>query len=378
MNICNKSIIDKYIPLIQEIIKNTNSNAFSLISPELKKELDSSFLVSFGKMVRSKFIIYISLLIIESNKKAGKNIQNDNLLENLLKISAIVELIHTGSLIHDDIIDDSDLRRGHNSMHKSIGTKKAILIGDMILTSAISIVKDIKGIRSSQIYQIIQCISSNLFNLIAGEMEDESINYTILNKPIEEIEKKYYEVIDKKTSALFLMGIQMVNILLKSSKSTIRKTEEIAKLLGRVFQIKDDLLDYQEIKKKESFNNVKVKSNISKSNIDGKTIYSDIKNGKLTIITVLLLKQKNAKAHMVIKNIIKNLYRNQEDGTNNIDKDLHVESFLEEVRKYKIKEKTTKIILKKLNKLNKLTERQFKNCTLTKDLCNFYVNEILQ
>ena len=148
--------------------------------------------------------------------------------------AVFVELLHVATLIHDDVIDESGLRRGHPALHTIIGSHKAVLMGDFVLATAMMKAAETKN------HDVINALALLGRMLIEGEFLQ--MNAARKGFPTEEA---YYDIINKKTASLMAMSVYIGASLigLKDSAKLQALTEATTKL-GIAFQIKDDIFDY--------------------------------------------------------------------------------------------------------------------------------------
>ena len=162
---------------------------------------------------------------------------NEKVNEKTYRGAAVVELIHTATLVHDDVIDDSNQRRGFFSINALWKNKIAVLFGDYLLS---------KG--------LLLCINNNDFDLLkiiseaVKEMSEGEILQIQKSRDLNINESDYYEIIRKKTASLIIsccrMGVQSVS----DNKKNIKLITSFALNTGMAFQIKDDLFDYSDQK----------------------------------------------------------------------------------------------------------------------------------
>ena len=146
-----------------------------------------------------------------------------------------LELLHTASLVHDDVVDESSERRGQPSVNASYNNKVAVLVGDYILSTALLRV----ALSSNQ--RIVQHLAELGRTLAAGEVLQLS---NISNQEISE--DVYYQVIDKKTAALFESCSVLGSIAAGVSEEDIEKARKFGHYIGKIFQIRADIFDYYE------------------------------------------------------------------------------------------------------------------------------------
>ena len=217
----------------------------------------------------SKLISEISGYLFQ---KAGKRIRPALLIlctkllgykgEEHILISALVETIHTASLIHDDIIDNSKVRRGRESVHSRWGPNITVLLGDYLY------IKSIGLSLQSQHRQIVHILTDISARMIEGELNEY---YMSGNLDLEE--KDYLDIINKKTASLFSASCQIGSILARASEDEEQRLTDFGKTLGMCFQIIDDLLDFTGDEKTL-----------------GKPVLSDISEGRITLPLIYTLK----------------------------------------------------------------------------------------
>ena len=144
-----------------------------------------------------------------------------------------LELLHTASLVHDDVVDESDQRRGQPSVNASYNNKVAVLVGDYILSTALL------RVALSDNHEIVQQLAELGRTLAAGEILQLS---NISNQEISE--DVYYQVIDKKTAVLFEACCKLGAISVGAPRDIIEKAAKFGHNIGMIFQIRDDIFDY--------------------------------------------------------------------------------------------------------------------------------------
>ena len=186
-------------------------------SESMQKMLDW-VLKARGKQIRP-------LLTLICARLKGKSV-------DVTEVAAIIEICHTASLIHDDIIDEADTRRGQLSVQKKFGREMAVYAGDFMIFAAISRT----GIRKKPYYG---SIFEQLERMCDGEVSQFEHRYDI-----EISEEKYIENIIGKTSALFCIACETGAYEGKCSDSEISAIKRYAEKFGLIFQLRDDLLDF--------------------------------------------------------------------------------------------------------------------------------------
>jgi len=190
--------------------------------------------------------------------------------------AAIIELIHTATLLHDDVVDASDLRRGRDTANSLWGNEASVLVGDYLYSRAFEMMVDIGELR-------IMDIMASATNKIA---EGEVLQLMNANDP-DTTEQRYFEVIYRKTAKLFEAGCGVAGILAGASNSQQQALLSYGKHLGTAFQLVDDALDYN-----------------STSAELGKNLGDDLAEGKPTLPLIHALKHGNAEQQALIRNAI--------------------------------------------------------------------------
>ena len=171
-----------------------------------------------------------------------------------------LELLHTASLVHDDVVDESDLRRGQPSVNATYNNKVAVLVGDYILSTALL------RVALSDNHEIVQELAELGRTLAAGEILQLS---NISNQEISE--DVYYQVIDKKTAVLFEACCKLGAISVGAPREVVEKAAKFGHNIGMIFQIRDDIFDYYD------------------SSEIGKPTGNDMLEGKLTLPVIYSL-----------------------------------------------------------------------------------------
>jgi len=181
--------------------------------------------------------------------------------------SALVEIIHTASLIHDDIVDNSTLRRGRDTVHAKWGPNISVLLGDFLYIQSIALALKTKT------YPIIDLLADVTSRMVEGELIEFSVN----GRP-DQTEDVYLEIIDKKTAGLFAASCRIGGLLAGISPLLGDRLEEFGTALGLSFQIIDDLLDFK-----------------GEEKTLGKPVLSDFREGRFTLPLLHALRTAGAK-----------------------------------------------------------------------------------
>ncbi len=188
----------------------------------LVQNLIDSYMANTGKMIRPQLIKLFGDIFQLSNK--------DTLL-----ISRAAEMIHNASLIHDDVIDEAETRRGQKALNQLVSNSKAVLAGDFLLAKVIA-----ELVESHQ-FGILKTLAETLQNIVEGEfLQDELKSKEVIT--FDELR----EVAEKKTGALLAWCCSAAAIVANKDPTTIETCRKIGLNLGRIFQLIDDNLDYSE------------------------------------------------------------------------------------------------------------------------------------
>ena len=232
-------------------ITKTIEKELATITPENLAEASVYLTRAGGKMLRP------ALTLITAEAVGGVR-------ESALKSAAAIELIHTFSLIHDDIMDDDDMRRGMPSVHKVWGEDVAILAGDTLFSKAFEIIIGTEGTTSEQNNKALATVADACVKICEGQASDMGFE-----DRFDVTEDEYMEMIFKKTGALISAATKVGAIMGGASDDVIDAMYEYGRLIGLAFQIQDDYLDLA-----------------SDEETLGKPIGSDIGKGKMTIIAI--------------------------------------------------------------------------------------------
>jgi octaprenyl-diphosphate synthase len=153
--------------------------------------------------------------------------------ERHVDLAAVVEFIHTATLLHDDVVDGSELRRNRETANAVWGNEASVLVGDFLYSRSFEMMVDVGDMR-------VMDILSRATNRIA---EGEVLQLLNCNDP-DTTEQKYMEVIERKTATLFEAGTRLGAVLARSEPDEERAMAEYGRSLGIAFQLVDDALDY--------------------------------------------------------------------------------------------------------------------------------------
>ncbi len=281
--------MDKVTSILKEnseIIFDTIEENLKVITPDSLKDASIYLTEAGGKMLRP------NLTLIVSQAVGGDK-------ESTLDTAAAIELIHTFSLIHDDIMDKDDMRRGKPAVHKVWDEPLAILAGDTLFSKAFEMIINTSGenIGIDQKNQALATVADACVKICEGQANDMSFEGNFQVK-----EEEYMEMIFKKTAALIAAATKAGAIIGGADSNIINAMYEYGRLIGLAFQIQDDYLDV-----------------ISTEEDLGKPVGSDIVEGKMTLMVVRTLSQADDTDSARLVSILENPNSSQSEVDEAID-----------------------------------------------------------
>ena len=193
-------------------------------------------------------------------------------------MAVVIELIHTATLLHDDVVDQSATRRGQETANELWGNAPSVLVGDFLYSRAFEIMVEPNSM------EIMRILSKATNQISEGEV------LQLLNiKNANVTQAEYFKVIERKTACLFKAACQIAGILSSADQKVINAMGSFGMHLGNAFQIIDDTLDYE-----------------SDSKIIGKEIGDDLSEGKVTLPMIYALEKTKKADNKILKDAIKN------------------------------------------------------------------------
>ncbi|MGL5285272.1 MAG: octaprenyl diphosphate synthase [Aeromonas sp.] len=193
-----------------------------------------------------------------------------------IKLAAIIEFIHTSTLLHDDVVDESDLRRGRETANAMFGNAASVLVGDYLYSRSFQMMSELSNLR-------IMEILADATNTIA---EGEVLQLMNCNDP-DTTEQSYMTVIYCKTAKLFEAATRLAAVLTHQDHTIEQAMTDYGKYLGTAFQIIDDVMDY-----------------CSDSKEMGKNVGDDLAEGKPTLPLLRAMAMGNAEERQLIRDAI--------------------------------------------------------------------------
>jgi len=262
-----KSVEDKLVMVDERVEQKLQSNV------DLVKKMSSYHLDTGGKKLRA-------LITLGASKLCGYNKGSRD-----VNFAACVELIHSATLMHDDVIDNGEIRRGKKTLNKIWGNQSSILVGDYLLSRCFEMMVEDGNL------EILKLLSSTSSLISQGEI------LQLQHKgDVDMLEETYIKIISNKTAALFLAAAKIGPIITNKENKYKDALESYGKNLGLTFQIADDTLDYN-----------------SDLKFFGKKIGNDFYEGKITLPIILLFQKINEIEKQDLRDIFLKKHRTEND-----------------------------------------------------------------
>ena len=282
-----KNLLNGKLESVEKLI-NTKLNS----DVDLIKKMSDYHLNSGGKRIRA--------LLTMGSAKLGGYLDG----KRDINLAACVELIHSATLLHDDVIDESEVRRGNKTTNAIWGNQSSILVGDYLLSRCFEMMVD----DGDQ--EILKLLSSTSSKIAQGEV------LQLQHKgEADLLEENYIKIINLKTAALFAAATKVGSCISNMDKKKKDALESYGKNLGLAFQIADDALDY-----------------FSKEKIFGKQIGKDFFEGKVTLPIIIVFQKSN----MIERNFLTKIFKKDNREKEDFDETLKL------IKKYKALETTFK------------------------------------
>jgi len=223
----------------------------------------SQHIIQGGKRIRPLLALLISHLLGDTTPQQ-------------IRLASVIEFIHTATLLHDDVVDNSTMRRGMATANNIWGNEASVLVGDFLYSRAFQLLVDMND-------HALMLILSKTINVMA---EGEVLQLMSRHDPSID-EAIYFRIINAKTAVLFQATCEMASTLAKTDPNLIQQAADFGKHLGLAFQLVDDALDYQ-----------------GDATELGKNIGDDLAEGKVTLPLIHALNHANAEEKQLLTHII--------------------------------------------------------------------------
>ena len=221
---------------------------------ELATKVSGYIVKSGGKRIRPAICILVAKTLGYSKP-------------DLIRLASSIELLHTATLIHDDVVDESLVRRGKESIQAKWDDAHGVLVGDFVYSKAFQLMASFDNPK------IIRELANSTNKISEGEV----LQLSLKTQP-NLSEEDYFNIINRKTAELFKVSALTAGILCECAKTELDSLNNFATSLGLAFQIQDDILDYY-----------------GQENLTGKKVGKDFEEGKFTLPIILSLKTMNQK-----------------------------------------------------------------------------------
>ena len=263
-----KNSVEDKIILVEEKIMTKLSSKIELVDEMTKYHIGTR-----GKKIRA-------LLTLGSAKLCGYSKGGRD-----INLAACIELIHAATLMHDDVIDSSEIRRGKKTLNNIWGNKSSILVGDYLLSRCFEMMVEDGNL------EVLKLLSSTSAEISQGEVLQLQHS-----GEVDMLEETYLKIISAKTASLFSAATKVGSILANKENKIKEALEFYGKNLGLTFQIADDTLDYN-----------------SELKLFGKEIGNDFYEGKITLPIILLYQKLKNDEKKELKEIFDKKERSEED-----------------------------------------------------------------
>lgn len=262
--------------LIADDLTSLESTIQKLITTKIGfiKEIVNHIIRSGGKRVRPILIMLTARLC---GYKGEKHIP----------YAAIIEFIHTATLLHDDVVDNAQTRRGSSTANTLWGNEPSVLVGDFLFSKSFELMAH----NGSE--EIMRIMSEATTSLAEGEILE-----LLKTCDVDTTEQEYFEIIKNKTASLFSAACEVGAILGKVSQGKRVALRDFGHNLGMAFQLTDDVLDY-----------------VSYDSVLGKRVGTDLKEGKVTLPLIHTLKSSTEKEKTYINTVLNNTKITAKDFT---------------------------------------------------------------
>lgn len=253
--------------LVQEDLESTDRCIISQLESNIPliKQLIEYVLTCGGKRVRPMVLLLTARALSHHRPKH-------------IDLAAVVELIHTATLLHDDVVDSSTLRRGHKTANTIWGNDTSVLVGDFLYSRAFQIVVDLR-------HQTILDIFAQATHYIA---EGEILQLVNCNNP-DTTEEFYFDIIKRKTAKLFAIAAELGATLATERETDILALRDYGQHIGLAYQLIDDALDYSQ-----------------SAEHTGKNVGQDIAEGKTTLPLIYAMQKSKGANLELLRDAIKN------------------------------------------------------------------------
>ena len=229
--------------------------------------------------------------------------------KNAINAASAIEMVHNFTLVHDDIMDNDEMRHGVTTVHKKFGMPIAILAGDVLFSKAYQVISS-TNLPSNSVIELVSRLAKSCVDVCEGQLLDISM----ANNEKIPSQSQYIKMIEKKTAALFEVSCAMGAICANAKRKDVSNLSSFGKNLGIAFQITDDLIGV-----------------LGDSKVTKKPVGNDLREGKKSLPILLAINHANGENKEIILKAFGNSFATQDD----------IEKALKIIRRLKI-EKTVR------------------------------------
>lgn len=266
------SLVEDDMTMVNQTIANNLKSDVALIN-----QLGAYIVQAGGKRLRP-----VALLLAAKATNPG----NTNLSKEQTLLAAIVEFIHTATLLHDDVVDESEMRRGRETANEVFGNAASVLVGDYLYSRAFQMMVDIGSMR------VMEILSRTTNQIAEGEVL-QLINCGSATTT----EEQYMETIQSKTAILFEAATQLGAVITKQASPIEQALASYGLHIGTAFQLVDDILDYT-----------------ADAAAMGKNVGDDLAEGKPTLPLINAIERSSGADKILLENAITNASRDNLDA----------------------------------------------------------------
>jgi len=275
-------LLEKFNEYAKKMVSKIDAYIYDVVKGEPETLYDAALhlIKAGGKRLRPIIVLAVAETLGADPEKA-------------LPFAAAVEIVHNFTLIHDDIIDEDEMRRGVPTVHKLWGQAIAITAGDLLYAKAFEALSRAVevGISANRVVKALDYLARACSTIAEGQAMD------ILFEDREDVSiDEYLIMVYKKTGALFEASAVLGGLVVTDDEPTLNALETFGRNLGIAFQIKDDILGL-----------------VGKEEVIGKPVYSDIREGKKTILVVYALQRLDPEKRERLLSILGNKTATREE-----------------------------------------------------------------
>jgi len=292
----NEQMIEKHAKIVNKYLNSRLKG-----NPKMLYDAATHLIVHGGKRLRPYMVIKSCEILSGS-------------IDTAVPAASAVEMIHNFTLVHDDIMDNDEIRHGVPTVHKKFGIPIAILAGDVLFSKAYQIISDL-NLSNDAIRQLVSRLAKACVDVCEGQLLDVKM----AESKVIPSQKEYITMIEKKTAALFDVSCSLGAICATNNQKDILNLSEFGRNLGIAFQITDDLIGV-----------------MGDSKITKKPVGNDLREGKKSLPILMAIQSSNGKDKKIILKVFGNSKSTKNDLENAVDviRSLEIE---QQVRKQALK-----------------------------------------